>query len=235
MQGKSFLLLFGSFALLTSTILVSGQSAKHIVLSKHTASPQTVANLLDKLVQPRFLQDAGKFGMDRLVIAGHEDQSAHGMETVYYLKPKNENETSLLRSANAAKRDYAIGFIHCAHKPGKFLPKSKTNSGSTTTSITPGNTFQTLVVHQDNKDLYDMPDGFETEQWNKRNWVGMNRVVKQAMARVKEGQGVDVNMARLFVALRPIKASQSSCLGCHRGAKNGDTLGIMAYAISTKE
>ena len=225
---RRFMLSLCSFALVTSTIFVKGQEAKH------RSSPKTVADLLDKLVQPRFLQDAGKFGMDRLVIVGHEDQSDHKDETVYQLEAQNGKEKTLLHAANAAKRDYAIGFLHCAHKPGKFLPKSKTNAGSTSESISSGSNFEMLVIREDDQNLYGTSDDFQAEDWTTPNLDGINRAVKKNLLRLKQGQAVDVNMKRLFLALRPIRASKDACLSCHHGAKRGDTLGIMVYAVSAK-
>lgn len=228
MQVRLLPLLVGSVALIVSTPLVRGQHATR------DSAPETVAKLLDELVQPRFLQDAGKFGMERLVIVGHEDQSSRGMEAVYHLKAQSKTEEDLLHSANAARRDYAIGFIHCAHKPGKFLPRSKSNLGGVSLSIMPGSHYQTLVVHEGRHDLYEMPDGFETEGWDKRNLAHVNRAVMSILPEVIQGRKMQRDIEGLFLSLRPVKASQPSCLGCHRGAKRGDTLGVMAYVVSTK-
>jgi len=34
-----------------------------------------------------------------------------------------------------------------------------------------------------------------------------------------------------LVVMRPIRATKPSCLGCHAGAKPGDTLGAMVYTV----
>ena len=227
MQRKIRLLAIG-LAFCTASVLVHGKRANP------SATPATVANLLDQLVQPRFLQDAGKFGMERIEIAGHEDQSADGEETIYQLKARTNVEKQQLRQANAANHDYAIGFIHCPHKPGKFLPRSKTNSGDTSESDSEPGHFITLVVHKSHTNLYDRESGADAEDWERNNYARVDRAVRKVLPQVRRGQSVNVRIGGLFLALRPVKANQASCLDCHRGVKPNETLGIMAYAVSTK-
>ena len=35
--------------------------------------------------------------------------------------------------------------------------------------------------------------------------------------------------------MRPVLASKQECLGCHKGARTGDTLGVMVYAVSKEK
>src|SRR5262245_8221207 len=57
-----------------------------------------VAKLLDGVIQPRFLQDAGEFGVRRLLtLNGHEAVTFHA---------QNKQEQKVLDQVNAAGRDY---------------------------------------------------------------------------------------------------------------------------------
>jgi len=219
MQRHGMWLLFGVFALLNATTLVRGQRAEY------AASPVAVANLLDQFVQPRFLQNAGMFGADRLEIDGHDD-------TLYMLKPKSKVEERLIRSVSARHRDYALGFVHCVHKPGKFLSTAHPERPSPSASDVPESRFEILAVHEGKKNSY--PKSYE-ESWADQNGGPLNDIIKRDLPRLRRGQNVDVNTGNWFLALRPLKASREASLGCHRGAKRGDTLGIMAYAVSTRQ
>ena len=42
---------------------------------------------------------------------------------------------------------------------------------------------------------------------------------------------MDRDLGNWRLVLRPVLASRDSCLGCHAGAKRGDTLGVMVYAV----
>ena len=53
-----------------------------------------------------------------------------------------------------------------------------------------------------------------------------------AMPRLAQGRTFSQTKEGWTLLLSPISASKDSCLTCHLGAKRGDTLGIMAYAVS---
>jgi hypothetical protein len=55
-----------------------------------------------------------------------------------------------------------------------------------------------------------------------------------ALVQLKKGHPAQSDRAGWTYAMRPIRASKSNCIGCHIGAKIGDTLGIMIYAVNTR-
>ena len=65
-------------------------------------------------------------------------------------------------------------------------------------------------------------------QWGSDN---LGKVTLPLLPLLRKGEREDVNFGNWLVALRPVRAEQDSCLGCHAGAKRGDTLGVMVYAV----
>lgn len=106
-----FLAFVGGSAPLLLALSLHGQPAPPAPASAET--PQQVADTLDSIVQPRFQQNAGRFGVDRIVFAGHDN--------IYSLSGMTASEKRRFRRVNAAHRPYVIAFLHCAHKPGRDL------------------------------------------------------------------------------------------------------------------
>src|SRR5258708_2612849 len=89
-----------------------------------------VAELLDRIIQPRFQKDTRVFGITRVVklVGGHArvDSSA-GFEFAGRFRTTAPEEIPLLTGANAYKQDYLIAFLHTTHVPGKpFGPRAHT-------------------------------------------------------------------------------------------------------------
>jgi hypothetical protein len=173
-------------------------------------TPQQVADTLDSIVQPRFQKNAGRFGVDRIVFAGHDN--------IYSLSGMTAFERSLFRRVNAAHRPYVIAFLHCAHKPGRdLLTKTRDTADLTRPSL------QTLASATATSDgtqkLFDWSD------------THLEKAVLPSLSVLRQGTGTDRDFGNWRLIMRPVQASRDSCLGCHTGAKRGDTLGVMVYAV----
>src|SRR5205085_3814035 len=77
----------------------------------------------DGLVQPRFEIAAGVFGINRVrsEIGGHEKIRTAGYDV-------NSNVKAGLQAVADAKHDYAIAFLHVAHKPGTPVTSKSGNT-----------------------------------------------------------------------------------------------------------
>ena len=203
----SLALTAGSLPLLLALSL-RGQPALPSPSSAET--PQEVADTLDSIVQPRFQQNAGRFGVDRIALGGHDN--------IYGLSGVTASETRRFRRVNAAHRPYVIAFLHCAHKPGHDL-LSKTRVGGEA----PMPYLQTLAA------------ATATETGSEKLWDWSDKHLQKAVLPdlpvLRQGTGMDRDLGNWRVVLRPVLASRASCLGCHAGAKRGDTLGVMVYAM----
>lgn len=60
----------------------------------------------------------------------------------------------------------------------------------------------------------------------------INKTCVQASPRLLRGQAVQADRGKWVIWMSPVRAEQETCLSCHTGAKRGDTLGVMAYAVS---
>ena len=196
------------------------QSAKPFV-----GKPQQVADALDKIVQPRF-QDvtAGQFGMTRLIPA------VRGHESVGFLGafPTNTSaETSLLASANAMHRPYVMAFLHCAHVPGqssRILPPGGMNVASATLGSDILPRFSTIVVSR-------IPSNLPVS-YSEKTEAALHKSALRVLPTALQGRSVQTQSGNWTLFLRPVSVSKASCLTCHTGAKRGDTLGVMVYAVS---
>jgi len=61
---------------------------------------------------------------------------------------------------------------------------------------------------------------------------GLLYQAQKAMPSLQQGHEFLKTTEGWTLLLSPISASKDSCLTCHVGAKRGDTLGVMAYAVS---
>ncbi len=173
-------------------------------------SPQQVADTLDGIVQPRFQQNAGRFGVDRIVVGGHEN--------IYGLTSTTAAERRKFRAVNAAHRPYVIAFLHCAHKPGQDLV---THTRGEATLFPPS--LQTLSAATATEAGTQKLIG-----WSEDN---LKKVVLPDLTDLRRGDKVDKDFGNWRVSMRPVLASRPACLGCHAGAKKNDTLGVMVYAV----
>lgn len=182
-------------------------------LSSHSETspqtPQQVADTLDSIVQPRFQKNAGRFGVDRVLLEGHD--------MTYGLAAENIGEQRKFQQINAAHRPYVIAFLHCAHKPGKFVHSAERADGKTSPYV------ETLAAETATEDGVG-----KLWEWS---GVHLDKAVLPEIAALRRGNGVDKDFGNWRVVLRPVRADHEACLGCHAGAKRGDTLGVMVYAV----
>lgn len=206
-RARSLCLAGGSVPLLLALSL-HGQPAPLPPASSET--PQQVADTLDSIVQPRFQQNAGRFDVDRIVFAGHDN--------IYSLTGVTASEKRRFRRVNAAHRPYVIAFLHCAHKPGRdLLTKTRDKEEAPTPFL------QTLAA----------ATATETGSGKLFNWSDshLEKAVLPDLPVLRQGTGIDRDLGNWRLVLRPVPASRDSCLGCHAGARRGDTLGVMVYAV----
>ena len=207
-------------------------------------TPQEVADRLDDLLQPRFQERAEFFGLSRIYVpldahqyTVHEADKIY-RQPLYNLIGRSPEEKSLLTAANAANREYVVGFLHSANTLGD--PPLKKNARKhlpapahplPAPDAMPEAYFEPLVIHGAENQGEKMKDRDHLAQWQIANMKAVNEAVKKAAARARKGEKMEVQAGEWVLLLRPVKAAQDSCLACHGRAKKGDTLGVMAYAI----
>ena len=174
-------------------------------------TPLQVATTLDSIVQPRFQANAGRFGIDRVIVDGHDD--------VYDLDTNTVADRSKLNRVKQSRRPFIIAFLHCTHKPGHSVGVENQRSfdGTFTPSV------DVLAAGTETEDgtnrLYD---------WGEAH---LGRLTIPHLPRLRRGLNVKTESSNWLVAMRPVRATRDSCLGCHEGAKRNDTLGVMVYAV----
>ncbi len=176
-------------------------------------TPQQVAETLDSIVQPRFQQNAGRFGVDRIV-------QVEGHAPVSWVDPNSPFERRQFAAVQASHRSYVLAFLHCRHKPGAHVdppapadPLPSDFKPSVDALLTVGGTQAGAdrAFHWANKALEPL--------------------VLPYLDPLKHGHPVQTDYENWVVVMRPVRALHSSCLTCHAGAQRGDTLGIMVYAV----
>jgi hypothetical protein len=190
---------------------------------RHVRTALQAAQTLDGVIQPQFQKDAGTFGVGRFTIAGHDGVYNFDTEHVPELKQP-------LNQIAAAHRPYAVEFMHCAHKPARFKDSKEIVDFSKRPQleilILPGNNYY------NNVDGYD-PSGRQ-EKWDHEQQPALAKRVLPLAPQLRRGQPLQHVVGDWLVVMRPVLAGKASCLGCHRGAHRGDTLGVMVYVVSRK-
>ncbi len=194
---------------LTSAALLAGAALLMAAPRPAALTPQQVADTLDGIVQPRFQQNAGRFGVDRVLLDGHDD--------IYGLSAITAKEKRDFRRANAAHRPYVVAFLHCAHKPGHYSDSKERADGATKPYLEPLASATTTQEGAEKLRLW--ADGH------------LEKVVLPDLADLRRGDNVDKDFGNWRVSMRPVLAARPACLGCHAGAKKNDTLGVMVYAV----
>ncbi len=188
-------------------------------------TPLEVANTLDKVLQARFHKDSGKFGITRIGLPGHTN--------VLGLHAEAEEDKPLLKALQEAKYPYAIGFFRCAHKPGtRFISEQEQN-------IRPEpreniNHYWTVGIVQNQKYFSNGEDGVperEAKQWAQHYEPAIQKACVKSLASLKLGKPISILQKPFLIAMRPVRAIEKKCLGCHKQAKRGDTLGVLVYTI----
>lgn len=223
---------------LTLALALPGQPTPPTSSSKTGAdSPRAVAEALDAIVQPRFLDDqAGVFGTGRLVspVRGHVEAAASEM--------KSPSETRLWEAVNRARLSYVMGFYHCAHLPGRFTdqqpPPNLLSKGFGTSFSGPDPFHPAIYSFSRLFTVYPASDTPASPAvWQQRDMqekaqnASLQTAALKALPALMKGKGQETTQGDLLVVMRPVLAAKDSCLGCHIGAKKNDTLGIMVYAV----
>ncbi len=220
---------------LTLALALPGQPAPSS--KTDTDSPRAVAEALDAIVQPRFLDDqAGVFGTGRVVspVRGH-------FETTYF-EPKTPAETALWEAANQAKFPYMMGFLHCAHVPGRFTdqqpPPDLLSTGFSTSFSAPDPFHPAIYSLSRLFTKYSVSDTpVSAAVWQQRGLQekeqdkSFQTAALKALPALMKGKTQETTQGDFLVVMRPVLAAKDSCLGCHIGAKKNDTLGVMVYAV----
>jgi len=184
-----------------------------------TASLKTamqVAEALDSYVQPRFeiLRDR-EFGVLRITTYKKHAGMAQ-------LKVDSDREKELIANANATHREYVISLLHCSPKP------------PTVDKITSPK-LQILYFNQKKivRDLPYAPDSDSTTvaKEHKFDFEGLQERAVENLPQLMKGREFRASDASWDYLMRPVLASKQACLNCHTGAKMGDTLGVMVYAV----
>jgi hypothetical protein len=211
-------------------------------------TPLKVALVLDCVTQPRFQDDMKNFGMSRML------PTAGGHLVAGRLILSTQKERDLFKTAENSHRDFLIGFYHCAHIPGS----------ATTALGVPGTPDTTSEKHEKRSAkakpqpvLMD-PSGFDgadrvspvcnhmrhlysnPSTAPKAGTVEMDlykemgKAANKALPKLLKGQGAQQDTSDWLIVMQPVRAMKASCLKCHEGAKQGDTLGVLTYAVSKK-
>jgi hypothetical protein len=180
---------------------------------------EQVADTLDGIIQPQFQKDAGNFGLGRFAIAGHDGVYQLDAEHVPGLK-------RALQQVDASHHPYSLQFLHCAHKPARFRDSKERINESRFPELEPltlpGNVpYDNIEVDADKNQRL----------WDARYQPLVKRSVLSLLPSLRRGQALQRTIGGWLVAMRPVRATKPSCLGCHRGAQPGDTLGVMVYVV----
>ena len=217
--------------LLTLSLQSRPAPAPQIVFDPH--SPRHVADQLDAIIQPRFQDDrAGVFGTGRIV------PMVRGHIAVNGFQPATPTETFLWKQVVGERRPYHVGFLHCAHVPGKYEGSPLLTPFPAATPlprfVTPKPYVSELLWHSfpsaaPNWNDPKVRSQREAEEQSLGNLLQQAAV--EAMPALLKGQGQEKTVHGWLIVTRPVRASKDSCLTCHVGAHRGDTLGAMVYAV----
>jgi hypothetical protein len=172
-----------------------------------------VATLIDSVVQPRFLKDAGEFGLRRLA-------GLNGHDAVLFTA-EDKTEKKALEQVDAFGRDYFLAFLHMAHKPGKYVR-----------GPSPGRKVASDVQPHLSR-IRTAKDVFLKERLSENQWAALLTLATDRLPELRKGKDESAVFENWSVSMRPVLA-RKSCLDCHEGAKDGETLGVMLYAIAKK-
>lgn len=210
-----YYVLIGSKALFAATLLAVAFAAP-----PSGATPHQVAVTLDSIVQPRFQQNAGRFGSDRIfTLDGHGNVQwvNSGVDGDW---PSEKRRFAAVKSSH---RPYIIAILHVRHKPGAHVdPATRPQSVDfvkptidclTTVGATQGGAHRMYV-------------------WANNS---LGAVVLPHVAALNHGQPVEAIYENWVVVMRPVRALRQSCVNCHVGVRRGDTLRIMVYAVDKNQ
>lgn len=177
-------------------------------------SPQQVADTLDSIVQPRFQQNAGQFGEDRVM------HGLDGHQHIEWIDSNSHFERRRFAAVKASHRSYVMAFLHCRHKPGAHVdPPTKPEPLSD--------------EFKPSTDALIAVGGTEAGANNTFDWANkaLQPLVLPFLKPLKQGLPVTTEYENWVIVMRPVRAEHQSCVSCHVGTHRGDTLGIMVYAV----
>ena len=205
-----------------------------------------MARLLDSIAQNRFASaQMVVFGVSRMA----NDPSTR--QHISSMSAENPAEAATLAKISSNRRDYLVAFLHCASVPRDRsqasllpLPGQSVVFGSSSQAPpvrpqissqfvlsamrpAPASPYLTPIIA-----FHHTSSTSSIQQMISRQQRALVQAQK-ALPLLEQGhqisQTADGGWALL---LSPIRVSSDACLGCHIGAKRGDTLGVMVYAVS---
>jgi hypothetical protein len=160
-------------------------------------------NRLDECIQHRFL-DRKAFGMQRVAM------QVHGLRQ---FRPENATEQAVVNQLE--QKGYQVA-LYLAGRNVITIP----SPGLTLASYRYGVQGPAYITHLGSPQELPPPDSLFEES-------------RIALAAFKTDQGYDIQRGDWTVTLRPLRASNAACLGCHAAAgppvKIGDPLGVVMY------
>ncbi len=149
---------------------------------------------------------------------------ASGHQSVGYyddFRTSTPAEAALLAAAAAPRHPCIMAFLHCAHVPGR-----------------PGVHLAGMPrpwLARITSRAFALPQSAEHVQASmERDSALIQKTATDALPALLKGRPQEKAAGDWLVVMRPVRASTLSCLGCHSGAKRGDTLGVMVYAVGNK-
>ena len=130
-------------------------------------------------------------------------------------------EAALLAAADAPHHPYIMTFLHCAHVPGR---------PSTPPAGVPRPWLARITSW-----AFALPLSPEHVQAGmERDMPLIQKTATDALPALRESRSQEKTVGAWLVVMRPVRASTATCLGCHAGARRGDTFGVMVYAVRNK-
>ncbi len=186
-----------------------------------------VVHALDRMIQSRFMVNAGMFGESRIGINGHMN--------IEDFQSKSPADRKTIKTILAANRVFTTGFFHCSQKPGKrYIPNDvNPESMQKPTVHFKGPTYQMfdLVGSKSHSNGGDGAPEPVAATWDKRYHEGILRGCISDRKSLLRGKNKVRKLPGMTVTMRPILASKPECVGCHAGAHLNDTLGVMVYTM----
>jgi hypothetical protein len=208
----------------TLLILAAAKTPQRSQPAAKADTPLKVADVLDRLIQPRFQRFDLGFGVtSRLVrVVGHN---------AVLLRAETTEEKRLLADADAANRAYVIAFLHCVHVPATAYRNVKGQTVKIPPSLGRGGDRPALRYVAARESARERGGYYQVFNANAAEW---QKATLKALPRLMKGEIVNAESGEWLLAMRPVKASRKECLNCHTNSKLGDTLGVMVYGVSKR-
>lgn len=192
--------------------------------SSSRADQRKVAENLDNIIQARFLKIEGMFGLSRMTgPIGHTSIFWGSINpAIEKFHAANPVEERLLLRANASGDGYIIAFLHFAHPAGHFGNNGFVNSPSDYKPwLTP--LFTQGIELKLSRDNHPVLDESTRED--------MQAAAVAELPHLLKGKAEEKRRGDLLLVMRPVRATQPSCVSCHSGSHSGEALGAMVYAV----